>query len=79
MPDTRWFTSHQSLCELADWMNENGLFSNIDDVLHFFNKPWNYEDQWAAYIAERDAVELTDREVRQAAAESALDIALRTF
>jgi hypothetical protein len=53
--DLKWFQSHQALIELAYWLNDRGDLTDVANVLYFFEKPWKYQEEWEAYVAERDA------------------------
>ena len=74
MTGQHWYSSHESLCELAEALVEEGELATPTAVVDFFQRPWKYQPEWEQYVAERAAESL--RETRMGAAESALDIAL---
>lgn len=57
--DLPWYADHSNLLTLATWMEERSLIHTADEAIRVFEKPWNYEDEWAectaALAAERAA------------------------
>jgi hypothetical protein len=48
----KWFESHSNLVVLANWLEENGKFGNVEEVIYFFTKPWKWDDAWKEYHGE---------------------------
>lgn len=42
---TDWWHDRTNQLSLGGWLIENKGF-NADELLNFFEKPWNYTDEW---------------------------------
>ena len=47
--DGLWFHSSSNVLVLADWLEDGGCFESTRDVIRYFEKPWKWADEWAAY------------------------------
>lgn len=45
-----WHETHGNLYALAHWLTEHGLFTTAEDVLDYLEKPWHWDDEWAAFV-----------------------------
>ncbi len=41
-----WYASAANVNALARWLYDNGMFDEPDDVLQFFEEPWQYATEW---------------------------------
>lgn len=44
-----WWRSYHNLLAVIGWAREVGEFTGIEQVEHFLEKPWLYDDLWAEY------------------------------
>jgi len=49
--ELKWWQTHENLVSLGEWLVENEGY-DARNLLHFFEKPWHYDDEWANYQAE---------------------------
>jgi hypothetical protein len=50
---TNWFDSHSNVVELAFWLEDQSYFDVPIDVVHLFEKPWKYVEEWDSYQADQ--------------------------
>jgi len=41
----KWYERHENLVALGHYLVTEKSF-NAEGLLHFFEKPWNYEEEW---------------------------------
>lgn len=46
-----WFDVHDNRITLAHWMLDNGRFTERGSIIDFFEKPWNYTEEWLESLA----------------------------
>lgn len=43
---SRWFDSYDNVLSLANALVNDCYISTVEDLLRFFEKPWNWEHEW---------------------------------
>lgn len=67
MNEPAWYTSHQTLVDVASLACDNGELTTSEGVLDFFEKPWHYPELHKAWCAEVDRQKREDSAKRAAA------------
>jgi hypothetical protein len=49
-----WWMDHTNLVTLTSWLADNGW--DASEVAYAVEKPWKYEEEWKAAVAELEAV-----------------------
>jgi len=50
-----WWEYHSNLVSLASWLVGVGDLAGPDQVVRFFEKPWNWGEEWERYKQESGA------------------------
>ncbi len=52
MDGYKWHDSRETVLNVAFWAVNECLLTNVDEVLAFFEKPWNYDELWESWGAD---------------------------
>jgi hypothetical protein len=44
-----WWETHNNVLALARALDDEGGFSDTDEVIDFFEKPWKWSPEWARF------------------------------
>ena len=50
LPIGHWWDRHIMLVSVADWAVDEGELVSANDVLAFFEKPWNYNELYEGWV-----------------------------
>lgn len=54
LPQDLWWRNQNTCLAVAQWAVEVGELNTTDDLLHFFEKPWHYDELHAAWYVSPD-------------------------
>jgi hypothetical protein len=44
-----WHADYGNIFGLASWLYEHGEFTDMEEMLYYFEKPWKWTEKWEEY------------------------------